>query len=339
MPSTPVKIAINGFGRIGRASFKIIQDRPNLEVVAINDLTDPEIIVHLLKYDTAYGKYEKNVHLEDDFLVVEGKKSKLLSEKDPAKLPWKELEIDVVLECTGRFEKDGASRAHIEAGAHAVVVSAPTKGTGDIKTYLKGVNESQYKGEDVISNASCTTNCISPVISVIHSAIGVKKAGLTTVHAMTATQNLVDGPSDDPRRARAAPYNIVPTSTGAAIATTKTIPDLEGKFDGLAIRVPIIVGSISDITMLVGKPTTVEEINNFFIEAKENPIYKNILDTTDEPLVSSDIIKSPYSAIVDLSMTRVIDGDLVKVLAWYDNEWGYSHRLVDMAQLLGSPII
>jgi len=339
MPSKPVKIAINGFGRIGRAAYKIIQDRDNLDVVAINDLTEPETLVHLLKYDTAYGRYEHNVSIKDGFLVNNEKKAKLISEKDPSKLPWKELGIDVVLECTGRFVKDGASKAHIEAGANAVVVSAPTKGEGDIKTYLKGVNEAEYKGEDVISNASCTTNSIAPAISIIHSAIGVKKAGLTTIHATTSTQNLVDGPHKDLRRARAAGYNIIPTTTGAAVATTKTIPDLEGKFDGLAIRVPVIVGSLSDITMLVEKPTTVKEINGLYIKAKENPIYKNVLDTTDEPLVSSDIIKSPYSAVIDLTMTRVIDGDLVKVLAWYDNEWGYSHRLVDMAQLLGSPII
>lgn len=339
MPSTPVKIAINGFGRIGRAAFKIIQNRENLQVVAVNDLTDPATLVHLLKYDTAYGKYPHDVHLEDDFLVIDDAKTKLLSEKEPTKLPWKEMEIDVVLECTGRFVKDGASKAHIEAGAKAVVVSAPTKGSGDIQTYLKGVNDANYKGEDVISNASCTTNCIAPAIAVIHSALGVKKAGLTTIHAMTSTQNLVDGPHKDLRRARAAPFNMIPTTTGAAVATTKAIPDLDGKFDGLAIRVPVIVGSISDITMVVEKPTTVEEINEIYKKAKENPIYKGVLEATEEPLVSSDIIGSSFSSIIDLNMTRVIDGDLVKVLSWYDNEWGYSHRLVDMAQLLGSPII
>jgi len=339
MPSKPVKIAINGFGRIGRAAFKIIQDRENLQVVAINDLTDPATLVHLLKYDTAYGRYEHDVHLENDYLVLDNQKSKLLSEKDPAKLPWKELEIDVVLECTGFFVKDGASKTHIEAGAKSVVVSAPTKGVGDIKTYLKGVNDAEYKGEDVISNASCTTNCISPAIAVIHAALGVKKAGLTTIHAMTSTQNLVDGPSKDLRRARAAPFNMIPTTTGAAIATTKAIPDLENKFDGLAVRVPVIVGSLSDLTMLVGRETTIEEVNEIYKKATQNPIYKNVLDVTEEPIVSSDVIGSPYSSIVDLSMTRVIDGDLIKVLAWYDNEWGYSQRLVDMAQLLGSPII
>ena len=339
MPQKTVKIAINGFGRIGRAAYKIIQDRQNIEVVAINDLTAPETLLHLLKYDTAYGKYDHIVSIDNDFLVNNDKKAKLLSEKDPTKLPWAELEVDVVLECTGRFIKDGASRAHIEAGANSVVVSAPTKGTGNIKTYLKGVNDTNYQGEDIISNASCTTNSIAPAISIIHSAIGVKKAGLTTIHAATSTQNLVDGPHKDLRRARAAGHNMIPTTTGAALATTKVIPELKNKFDGLAIRVPVLIGSLSDITMLVAKPTTIEEINNLYVEAKENPIYKGVLNTTTEPIVSSDIIKSPFSSIIDLTMTKVIDGDLVKVLAWYDNEWGYSHRLVDMAQLLASPII
>ena len=333
-----IKIAINGFGRIGRAAYKIVQDRDDFEVVAVNDLTNPQTLLHLLKYDTAYGKYERTCSIEEGFLVTDGKKSKFLNQKVPAELPWSELGIDVVLECTGFFVKDGASKAHLEAGAKSVVVSAPTKGSDDIKIYLKGVNEDAYQGDNVISNASCTTNCIAPTISVIHKALGVKKARLTTIHAITSTQKLVDSPDKDLRRARAAGYNMIPTTTGAAIATTKAMPDLEGKFDGLAIRVPILVGSLSDITMLVEKPTTVEEINQLYVNAKESPLYKGILETTTEPIVSSDVVKTPYSAIVDLGMTRVIDGDLVKVLAWYDNEWGYSHRLIDMAAVLASQL-
>lgn len=332
----PIKVAINGFGRIGRAAYKIMMDRDEFEVMAINDLVDPETLLHLLRFDTAYGRFEKDCSVSDGYLITNGKRSKLISEKDPSQLPWKELEVDVVLECTGLFVKDGASKAHLEAGAKAVVVSAPTKGSGDIKTYLKGVNDESYQGEDVISNASCTTNSITPAISVIHSALGVKKAGLTTIHAITSTQRLVDSPHKDLRRARAATFNIIPTTTGAAIATTKAVPDLEGKFDGLAVRVPVLVGSLSDITMLVEKPTTVEEVKQLYIKAKEDPTYKGILDTTTEPLVSSDIVKTSYSSIIDLTMTKVIDGDLVKVLAWYDNEWGYSHRLVDMAKILSS---
>lgn len=330
----PVRVAINGFGRIGRAAFKILLEKEEAQVVAINDLTDFKTLVHLLKYDTTYGRYERNVSLLDGEIEVDDQKVRVLSEKDPTSLPWKEMNVDVVLECTGIFVKDGASKAHLEAGARRVVVSAPTKGSGDIQTFLKGVNDQQYLGQNVISNASCTTNCIAPAISVIHQSLGVQKAGMTTIHAVTASQSLVDGPHKDLRRARAADYNIIPTSTGAAIATTKTIPELENKFDGMAVRVPVLTGSLSDITMLVKKPTTIEEVNQLYLEAKEKPLYKGVLETTDEPIVSSDIIKAPYSSIIDLSMTKVIDGDLVKVLAWYDNEWGYSNRLVEMAILI-----
>ena len=351
------RLAINGFGRIGRASFKIAFDKPKTEIVAINDLTNPRVLAHLLKYDTAYGIYKKDIYVEEDgkkirleqntgqkdfftttgtenYLVVDGKKTKVLSEKDPNALPWKNLQIDVVLECTGRFTEDNSAEAHVTAGAKKVVVSAPVKG-GDIQTFLMGVNDSQYLGQNVISNASCTTNCISPVIAVMNKNFKVLKAVMSTVHATTASQNVVDGPPSphkpDLREARAAGYNISPTSTGAAKATTKVITELEGKFDGISLRVPIITGSISDITMVVEKKTTVEEVNNAFLEAKNNPIYKSVLDATYEPIVSSDIIGSPFSSIVDLQMTRVIDGDLVKVLAWYDNEWGYSNRLVEMS--------
>ncbi len=353
------RLAINGFGRIGRASLKIALEKDGVEIVAINDLTNPRILAHFLKYDSAYGVYEKDVWVEEDgkivklednagekdffsqtgkenYLVVDGKKSRVLSEKDPLKLPWGALKIDTVLECTGRFTENDSAKAHITAGAKKVVISAPTKG-GDAQTFLIGVNDSQYLGQNIISNASCTTNCISPVIAVMHSKFKVLKAVMSTVHAITANQSVVDGPptgdKPDMRRSRAAGYNISPTSTGAAKATIKAIPELEGKFDGIALRVPIITGSISDITMLVEKKTTKEEVNKVFLEAKNNPFYKGVLDATYAPLVSSDVIKSNYSAIVDLEMTRVVDGDLVKILAWYDNEWGYSNRLVEMAIL------
>ncbi|MBN1162851.1 type I glyceraldehyde-3-phosphate dehydrogenase [Patescibacteria group bacterium] len=333
-----VRIAINGFGRIGRASFKIALDK-GIEVVAINDLSDLESIAHLLKYDSAYGIYQKEVSYDDSHVIVDSKKYVVLSEKEPAKLPWKEYEVDVVLECTGRFVKDNAAKAHLEAGAKGVIVSAPTKGdNNDIQTFLKGVNQDQYLGQNAISNASCTTNCVAPVTHVIHKSFKVIKSAMTTIHAVTAEQNLVDGfpppIHKDLRRARAAITNMIPTTTGAAIATTKVIPELKDKFDGIAIRVPVLVGSLTDTTYLVEKKTTVEEVNQKFVEASENSFYKGVIAVSDKPLVSSDIVGTTYSAIVDLNMTKVIDGDFVKVLAWYDNEWGYSHRLIDMAQVI-----
>jgi glyceraldehyde 3-phosphate dehydrogenase len=353
------RLAINGFGRIGRAAFKISLEKSGVEVVAINDLANPRVLAHMLKYDTVYGIFEKEVYLEEDgkkvelkdakgsrefftetgkenYLVVDGKKIRVLAEKEPAKLPWGDLKIDTVLECTGRFVKDDAAKAHLDAGAKRVIISAPTKG-GTAQTFVLGVNDSQYLGQNLVSNASCTTNCVSPVMSVTHSAFKVKKAMLTTIHAVTAGQNIVDGPPNpakpDLRRSRSGWQNLVPTTTGAATATAKTIPDLEGKFDGIAIRAPVIVGSLIDVTALVEKKTTVEEINEVFLKSTKKSIYKGVLDATYEPLVSSDIIGSSYSAVVGLSMTRVVDGDLVKILAWYDNEWGYSTRLVEMAML------
>lgn len=328
------RIAINGFGRIGRASYKIAFDKPGIEIVAINDLTDPKILAHLLKYDSAYGKFEKEIKIEGNELTADGKKTLIYAEKDPEKLPWKDLNVDVVLECTGRFTENDAAAAHITAGAKKVIVSAPTKG-GTTQTFLLGVNDAQYLGQNIISNASCTTNCISPVVRAIHEKLKIVKSAMTTVHAITAEQNIVDGPPPplhpDLRRARAAGYNMVPTTTGAAKATTKVIPELEGLFDGISIRVPIITGSISDLTLLVSRKTTVEEVNQILTDASKNPTYKNVMAVTNDPIVSSDIVGTPYSAICDLSMTKVIDGDLVKVLAWYDNEWGYSNRLVEMA--------
>jgi glyceraldehyde 3-phosphate dehydrogenase len=329
-----LKVAINGFGRIGRQAFKAaIAKKAKFKVVAINDLTEPHNLAYLLKYDSVYGQWTgHNVRATKNKLIVDGKEIKVYSQKDPAQLPWKELGIDVVIESTGFFTKKEGAELHLQAGAKAVVISAPTK-SEDIKTFVIGANDKKYKGEKIVSNASCTTNCTAPVIAVLNNKFGVKKALLTTVHAVTATQRHVDGPSEkDFRRGRAAYSNVVPTSTGAAIATTLTIPELTGKFDGISIRVPVIDGSLVDITAVLKKKTTIEKVNQAFRSAAKNPVYKGILAVTEEPIVSSDIIGSPYSAIVDLPFTNVIDGDLVKVLAWYDNEYGYSCRLVEMVE-------
>lgn len=332
------RIAINGFGRIGRHAFKIALEKPELEVVAINDLGSLEVMAHLLRHDTAYGAYHRTVKIEDDWLIVDDHRVKFVSVKEPAQLPWKALKIDVVLESTGRLTKDGAARAHLTAGAKRVIVSAPTKG-GDVQTYLLGVNAEKNKGDDVMSNASCTTNCVSPVAKVMLDNFGIKKAGMTTIHSYTAEQNLVDGPvppmHPDLRRARAAAQNIVPTTSGAAISTGEVLPELKGLFDGYALRVPTIVVSYTDFTFLTKKKTTIEEVNKAFRAAAASPAMKGILVVSDEQLVSSDFKGNPASAIVDLPLTNVIDGDLVKVAAWYDNEWGYSNRFVEQAVLIG----
>ena len=331
-----IRVAINGFGRIGRSAFKIAFEKKNLEIVAINDLTDSRTLAHLLKYDTAYGVYERAVSWGAGYLVVENQKFPVLSEKDPGKLPWKDLQVNVVLECTGFFVKDGTAKTHIQAGAKRVIVSAPTTGSGDIKTFLLGVNDKEFKGDDVISNASCTTNCLGPVAQVILENLGIKKALMSTIHSYTADQNLQDGPHRDLRRARAAAANIVPTTTGAALAMIEAIPELKNKFDGIAIRVPTITGSLTDFTFLVGKEVTVEEVNDLFLKAAQEKRYKGILAVAEDPIVSSDIVGTSYSAIVDLAMTRVMGGDLVKVLAWYDNEWGYANRLVEQIELVAA---
>ncbi len=339
-----VRVAINGFGRIGRTSFKIIQEKysDSIEVVAINDLTDAKTLAHLLKYDSNYGVWTKEVSSDEQNIIIKGKPYHILSEKEPLKLPWKDLNIDVVLECTGRFtDKTGAS-LHLQAGAKRVIISAPSKpaspdggqgggegGSAEVKTFVLGVNGGTYSGEEVISNASCTTNCIAPVAAIMNLKFGVVKAMMTTIHSYTADQNLQDGPHKDLRRARNASENIVPTTTGAAIAVTEAIPGLKGLFDGAAIRVPTKVGSISDFTFLLKKKVTVEEVNTAFKEVSQNPLFSGILAVTEEEIVSSDIIGRPESAIVDLSLTQVVDGDMVKVFAWYDNEYGYSNRLVE----------
>lgn len=324
-----IKVAINGFGRIGRSAFKIALEKKKMEVVAINDLTDARTLAHLLKYDTAYGVYDRTVSSQNNFLIVDKKKYPVLSEKDPRLLPWRKLGVDVVLECTGIFTKDGTAKTHLEAGARRVIVSAPTTGTGGVKTFLLGVNTEQFRDDSVISNASCTTNCLGPVAQVMLEELGIRKAMMTTIHSYTADQNLQDGPHRDLRRARAAAQNIVPTTTGAAVSVTEALPDLRNKFDGIALRVPTITGSLTDFTFLVARTTNVDEINSLFRSAARMPRWRGILGITEDPVVSSDIVGSSYSAIVDLGFTRVVDGDLVKVLAWYDNEWGYANRLVE----------
>ncbi len=332
------RLAINGFGRIGRHALKIALEKPELEVVAVNDLGSLEVMAHLLRHDTAYGAYHKTVTVEGDLLIVDKQRIKFLSVKEPAELPWKKLNIDVVLESTGRLTNDGAARAHLTAGAKRVIVSAPTKG-GEVNTYLLGVNVENNKHDQVISNASCTTNCVAPVTKVMLDKFGLKKATMTTIHSYTAEQNLVDGPvpplHPDLRRARAAAQNIVPTTSGAAISTAEVLPELKGLFDGYALRVPTLTVSLTDFTFLTKKKTSVEAVNDAFRQAANSQGLRGILVVTDEPLVSSDFKGNPASAIVDLPLTKVIDGDLVKVAAWYDNEWGYANRFVEQAVLIG----
>jgi len=330
-------VAINGFGRIGRQAYKAAIDlKSKFKVVAVNDLTDPPTLAYLLKYDSVYGQWKGHeVKATKDSIIVDGQKIKVYAEKDPSRLPWKKLKVDVVIESTGFFtEKEGAG-LHLKAGAKAVVISAPTK-SEDINTYVIGANEKKLKkGEQIVSNASCTTNCTSPVMAVLSNKFGIKKAMLTTVHAYTATQKLVDSAdAKDPRRGRAAAANIVPSTTGAANAVIQTLPELKNKFDGLSIRVPVITGSLIDVTAVLKKKVTVKQVNNAFIAASQNPLYKGVIGVTKDPIVSTDIIGTTLSAIVDLGTTKVVGGDLVKVLAWYDNEYGYSCRLVEMVEMV-----
>ncbi|PIZ47018.1 type I glyceraldehyde-3-phosphate dehydrogenase [candidate division WWE3 bacterium CG_4_10_14_0_2_um_filter_41_14] len=378
--SEPIRVAINGFGRVGRQAFKaafgvtrgsrmVLSDRihaDDIEVVAINDLTDPRTLAHLLRYDSIYGRYHKEILIEhnhevvdweghtssDDhaiemdegptFLIINGRRVQVFSQKDPEQLPWADLNVDVVLESTGFFTKYEDAKKHIKAGAKKVIISAPGKGEegSDGRTLIFGTEDTEkgFGTHDVVSNASCTTNCISPVIQILVSRFGVEKSLMTTIHGYTASQNLVDGPNKNLRRGRAAAENIIPSSTGAAIATGYVIPSLAGKFDGIAMRVPVPVGSISDITAVLSKDVTVEEVNETLIEMSRHPLYKGILVTTQEPIVSTDIIGNPASSIVDLEFTRVVGGNMVKVVAWYDNEWGYSNRLVEMAIEVGKTI-
>ncbi len=324
------KIAINGFGRIGRNAFKIALKRDDVEVVAINDLVSPDALAHLLKYDSTYGTFAGDVSYDDQNIIVNGRKYRVYSGTDPHNLPWRELGIDVVIESTGRFVVPDKARAHLDAGAKKVVISAPAKGEG-ATTIVLGVNDGELENaSDIVSNASCTTNCIAPVMSVLENNFGVEKAMMTTVHSYTSDQRLLDAPHRDPRRMRSAAQNIIPTTTGASIACTKTIPSLKDKFGGLSLRVPTPVASISDITAVLKRNVTKEEINDVFRKAAQEDYYRGILDATDEKLVSSDYIGNPCSSIVDLSLTDVVAGNLVKVVSWYDNEWGYSNRLVEL---------
>ena len=330
------KIAINGFGRIGRLFFRQAFGAPDIEIVAINDLGDLANLAYLLKYDTVYRWYNKPIEVKDGNLVVDGKTIRILQEKDPTHLPWKDLGIDVVVESTGVFESYEKAKVHIQAGAKRVVITAPAKDADGTegKTVLVGVNEGDLRSVVLTSNGSCTTNAASPLISVLNEQLGIRKAILNTVHGYTATQNLVDGPvkGGDFRRGRAAGQNIVPSTTGAAVTVTRAIKELEGKFDGIAFRVPTVTGSVADITFLAKRKTTVEEVNSILTKASKEPKWKGILAVTAEPIVSSDIIGAPYGAIADLSFTKVVDGDLVKVLSWYDNEWGYVTTLVKHVQ-------
>jgi glyceraldehyde 3-phosphate dehydrogenase len=329
------KIAINGFGRIGRAAFKIAYERSDLEVVAINDLTDAKTLAHLLKYDSNYGTYHLEVEAGDDYIKVDGVEIKILAEKEPSALPWGELGVEVVIESTGFFVDPAKAKAHIDAGAKKVVLSAPAKGEG-ASTVVLGVNEEVLENsEDVISNASCTTNCITPVAAVIDHNFGIEKAMMTTIHSYTASQRLLDAPAKDLREARNAATNIVPTTTGASIAAGKAMPSLQGIFGGLSVRVPTPVVSLSDFAILTKKDVTIEQVNEAFKKAAKEPYYQGIIDVTDLPVVSSDMIGNSHSAIVDLSLTNVVGGNLLKVVAWYDNEWGYSNRLVEVVADVG----
>lgn len=324
------RIAINGFGRIGRNAFKIAFERKDVEVVAINDLTDTKTLAHLLKHDSNYGLYDKDVTFDDEHVIVDGHKIKVLAEKEPAALPWKHLEIDVVIESTGFFVDPAKAKAHVDAGAKKVVISAPAKGEG-ATTIVLGVNEDKLEdANDVVSNGSCTTNCITPVAAVIESHFGIEKAMMTTIHSYTASQRLQDAPAKDLREARSAAENIVPTTTGASVAAAKALPALEDIFGGLSIRVPTPVVSLSDFVILTKRKVTPEEVNDVFKKAAKEPYYQGILDVTEEELVSSDFIGNSHSAIVDLKLTNVVGGNLLKVVAWYDNEWGYSNRLVEV---------
>lgn len=324
------RVAINGFGRIGRNAFKIAFARKDLEVVAVNDLTDTKTLAYLLRHDSNYGLYDHEVRYDERQLIIDGQKVSVLAEKDPAKLPWHLLGIDVVIESTGRFTKLEDAELHIKAGAKRVVISGPTKSDG-VDTIVIGANEESLEGASkVISNASCTTNSLGAVMAVLDAEFGVEKSMLTTVHSYTASQVLQDAPAKDLREGRNAAENIVPTTTGAAIAVTQALPQLKNKFDGLSIRVPTPVVSISDVTALLKRNTTAEEINEAFRKASKEPYYQGILDVSDEPLVSSDYIGNSNSGTVDLLLTKVVGGNLAKVMVWYDNEWGYSNRLVEV---------
>lgn len=333
-----IKLAINGFGRIGRNAFKIAWDNPNIHIVAVNDLTDTKTLAHLLKHDSNYGLYHQEVGFDEQNLIVAGDKVKVLAEKDPAALPWKELDVDVVIESTGLFTKHEDLQKHIAAGAKRVVISAPAKGD-DVPTFVIGANEDKITAADtIVSNASCTTNCITPVMVVLEEAFGIEKALMTTTHSYTASQRLQDAPAKDLREARNAAENIVPTTTGASKAAALAFPPLKGIFGGLSVRVPTPVVSLSDITFVSKKDTTIEEVNAVLQKAAAEDRFKGIIAYTEDELVSMDYRGDSHSAIVDSKLTNVIGGNLVKVVAWYDNEWGYSNRLVEQCVNVGKTL-
>ena len=325
------KLGINGFGRIGRNAFKIAFERSDLEIVAINDLTDTKTLAYLLKHDSNYGTYQHEVTYDEQNIIVDGKAIKVLAEKDPAALPWGDLGVELVIESTGFFtDKEGAEKHITGGGAKRVIISGPTKSEG-VDTIVLGANDDKVEGAtEVVSNASCTTNSLGAVMAILDSEFGVEKSLLTTVHSYTASQAIQDAPKKDLREGRNGAENIVPTTTGAAIAVTKTLPQLEGKFDGLSVRVPTPVVSISDVTALLSKDVTVEDVNNAFKKAAKEPFYQGILGVSEEPLVSRDYIGNSHSGTVDLLLTKVVGGNLIKICVWYDNEWGYSNRLVEL---------
>jgi len=336
-----IRVGINGFGRIGRAFLKVAWDKPEIEIVALNDLGDIANMAYLLKYDTVFREWKHDIKVEGDSIIVDGKKVKVLAERDPALLPWKDLEIDVIVESTGLFTSYEKAKVHLDAGAKKVVISAPAKGDGTVlgETILLGVNEEKFGTCDITSNASCTTNAASPLIAIMDEALGIEKAILNTVHGYTASQGIVDGPNKkDFREGRAAAQNIVPSSTGAAIAVTKAFTKLEGLFDGISMRVPVVAGSIVDITFISKKETTAEEVNEILKKAAQDKRWENIFAVTEDPIVSSDILGSKYGSVADLKMTRVVGGNLIKVMGWYDNEMGYTHTLVDHVIKTGETI-
>lgn len=325
----PTKIAINGFGRIGRSFFRAAFGLPGFEIVAINDLTDADTLAYLLKYDSVYGRFQKEVRAVDSMLAVDGTEIKITAQKDPANLPWKDLGVDVVVESTGFFTEGTKAKAHLDAGARRVVITAPAK--GDVVTALIGVNDDRFqKGSAITCNASCTTNSVAPVMHVLHEAFGVEKGTMVTVHSYTATQKLVDGSdSKDMRRGRAAAVNIVPSTTGAAEAVIQSVPALAGKFDAVAVRVPTIAGSLSVMSVLTTKKTNVKEVNDLFRDAAKNQRWSKMLKVVEDPVVSTDIIGEPYGALFDATLTKVVDGNLLEVFSWYDNEAGYTATLVE----------
>ena len=334
----PKRVAINGLGRIGRATMKILLERGDLELAAVNDLAPPDQLAYLLRYDSVYGPWEREVHAEEEALRVEGRKIEAFHLKDPAALPWKERKIDLVFECTGVFTKTDDLRKHLEAGARHVLLSAPSK-SPELATVVYGVNRPpEVPGAEgqIISCASCTTNSITPVVEIVGRRIGIRKMIMTTVHAYTSSQSLIDSPSGKLRRGRAAAVSIIPSSTGAAVATTKALPQYAGRFDGLALRVPVPAGSIADLTFLTERPTAVEEVNAIFREEAQSERYREVVRVTEEPIVSADILRDPRASIISLDLTMVVDGDLLKVMSWFDNEWGYSSQMVrEAARLLG----